>query len=421
MAGVRHDEGGAAARARNGEGGAPQAADAGGAADPRTPAPTDALGTGGARPPLPAPGSARDGGGAARPRWQVWAPWGAALWSLGYAALGLFWAATGDGFPFAPERVDPVVGPVVGRLGPAAAWAVVAAAGLPAALLALAVARGARAARPVAVAAGAGLSGVLLLLMTDVGLLTVVGYTPYGIVGLITGADVGALYLAALSDPALWHQVLCLAGGFLWALTALAHLRRRPGTCAHCGRTGHGRGWTEPAAAARWGRVAVALAVVVPVLYAATRFAWLAGIPLGISEEFLREGAEQGMWTSGSFLAAFGLGGAVLTLGLIQRWGEVFPRWMVGLAGRRVPVALAVVPASAVAVLLFVGGIAMVSGYAQLVGEQVAGAGAGMTLLGHLPTSLFPLWGAALGAATLAYHYRRRPSCAACGRGPAAA
>ena len=27
-------------------------------------------------------------------------------------------------------------------------------------------------------------------------------------------------------------------------------------------------------------------------------------------------------------------------LGLVQRWGEVFPRWMIGLSGRRVPIAL---------------------------------------------------------------------------------
>ena len=75
----------------------------------------------------------------------------------------------------------------------------------------------------------------------------------------------------------------------------------------------------------------------------------------------------------GLFLATFGLVGAVLILGLVQRWGEVFPRWMIGLAGRRVPIALAVVPASLVSVLLIVGGIAMWSGLAQMVAELAAG------------------------------------------------
>jgi hypothetical protein len=61
-----------------------------------------------------------------------------------------------------------------------------------------------------------------------------------------------------------------------------------------------------------------------------------------MSAEDQRRGQERGMWTSGLFLATFGPVGAGLMLGLVQRWGEVFPRWMIGLAGRRVPSALAV-------------------------------------------------------------------------------
>jgi len=72
-----------------------------------------------------------------------------------------------------------------------------------------------------------------------------------------------------------------------------------------------------------------------------------AGIPLGMSEERFRSGQESGTWIYGAlFLGNFILVGAVLMPGLVQRWGEVFPRWMIGLAGRRVPIALAVVPAS---------------------------------------------------------------------------
>jgi hypothetical protein len=121
------------------------------------------------------------------------------------------------------------------------------------------------------------------------------------------------------------------------------------------------------------------------------------------------------MWTSGLFLATFGLVGAVLTLGLTQRWGEVFPRWMIGLAGRRVPIALAVVPASIVSVLLMVGGIAIWSGMAQMVDEAVA-SGQDMGIVVG-PTALFPVWGAALAVATLGYYYRRRGPCSVCGRG----
>ncbi len=109
-----------------------------------------------------------------------------------------------------------------------------------------------------------------------------------------------------------------------------------------------------------------------PVLYALTRYAWALGIPLGMSEEHLRLGQESGEWISGLFLATFGLVGAVLMLGLVQRWGEVFPRWMIGLAGRRVPIALAVVPASIVSVLLMVGGITIWSAWNRMAAAAVA-------------------------------------------------
>ena len=123
------------------------------------------------------------------------------------------------------------------------------------------------------------------------------------------------------------------------------------------------------------------------------------------------------MWTQGLSMATFGLVGAVLTLGLTQRWGEVFPRWMIGLAGRRVPIGLAIVPASLVSVLLVVGSIAMWSGYAQIVVEAVSGGTGGLGIVGFAPTALFPVWGVALAVATLGYYYRRRGPCGMCGRG----
>ena len=211
------------------------------------------------------------------------------------------------------------------------------------------------------------------------------------------------------------HQLLCLIGGFLWLAATVSYARRSGDACLYCGRRDGPEGWKSPSNAARWGRIAVYVAMVVPVFYALTRYAWALGIPLGMSEEYLRHGQESGMWTSGLFLATFGLVGAVLTLGLVQRWGEVFPRWMIGLAGRRVPIALAVVPASIVSVLLMVGGIAMWSGYAQMAGVAVA-SGQDMGIVVG-PIVLFPVWGAALAVATLGYYYRRRGPCSTCGRG----
>jgi hypothetical protein len=180
--------------------------------------------------------------------------------------------------------------------------------------------------------------------------------------------------------------------------------------------------WQRPNQAAHWGRIAVYVAMVAPVFYALTRFAWAMGFPLGMSEEYWRRGQESGMWTSGLFLATFGLVGAVLMLGLVQHWGEVFPRWMIGLAGRRVPSALAVVPASIVSVMLIVGGITIWSGLASMVANLEAGGAEEIEIIGGIifqvgPTLLFPVWGVALAVATLGYYYRRRGSCRVCGRG----
>jgi hypothetical protein len=121
-------------------------------------------------------------------------------------------------------------------------------------------------------------------------------------------------------------------------------------------------------------------------------------------------------------MATFGLVGAVLMLGLVQRWGEVFPRWMIGLAGRRVPITLAVVPASIVSVLLIVGGIGIWSGLDQMVAGLVASGAEDTEIIGAIifqlgPTLLFPVWGVALAVATLGYYYRRRGPCSVCGRG----
>ena len=157
--------------------------------------------------------------------------------------------------------------------------------------------------------------------------------------------------------------------------------------------------------------------------YALTRYAWVLGFPLGMSEEQFRRGQEDGTLISGAlFLGTFILLGAVLMLGLVQRWGEAFPRWMIGLAGRRVPIALAVLPASLASVLLIVGGIGIWSALAQMVTNAASAGAEGAGLIGEIifqvgPTLLFPIWGVALAVATLGYYYRRRGPCKVCGRG----
>jgi hypothetical protein len=349
--------------------------------------------------------------------WQRWVPYAAVAWSLVYAALGAYWAVSGRGFPYTPETMSDVMGPVVGRFGSGVTWIVVMMAGIPAAAVGAAMLRRVRSMtlRPLFITSGALLAGVLLLLMTGLNLLVQLGYTPYGIVALVTRAEFGQVYLEALTQWTVVHQLLCLIGGFLWLAATVSYARRSGDACLYCGRRDDPEGWNSPDQAARWVRIAVYVAMVVPVCYAVTRYAWALGIPLGSSEESLRLGPERGRWTSGLFLATFGLVGAVLMLGLVQRWGEVFPSWMIGLAGRRVPIALAVVPASIVSVLLMVGGIAIWSSYAQMA-DAAVDSGQDMGIVVG-PAALFLVWGAALAVATLGYYYRRRGPCSVCGRG----
>lgn len=356
--------------------------------------------------------------------WQSWTPYAAVGWSLVYAVLGIYWMVGGRGFPYALETASNSLGPLLGRFGPDAAWIVVVLAGIPAAALGVVMLRGLRsgAFRPLFITAGVLLAGVLLLFMTSLDLLVKLGYFPYIIFRLITGAEVGS-YLEGYIRWTTIHQWLCLLGGFLWLGATVRYTRLSGDACLYCGRRDGTEGWTSPDRAARWGRIAVYAAMVAPIFYALTRYAWALGIPLGMGEEQFRLGQESGKWMGGAlFLGNFILLGAFLMFGLVQRWGEVFPHWMIGLSRRRVPIALAVVPASIASVLLVVGGIGIWSGYSQMVANAAAAGAEGMGLAGEIifqlgPTLLFPIWGIALAVATLGYYYRRRGPCDVCGRG----
>lgn len=358
--------------------------------------------------------------------WQRWTPYMAVTWSIIYAAIGVYWAVSGRGFPYAPETGSNVMGPVVGRFGSFVAWIVVILAGIPAAVVGVAMLRGVRSRvlRPLFIACGAMLAGVLLLFMADLTLLEMLGYIPYSIFGLLTGGKMGQIFLDTLAQIK-WiivYQLFCIIGGFLWLAATISYARLSGDACLYCGRRDGLEGWNSPHNATRWGRIAVYVALVAPVFYTLTRYAWALGIPLGMTMEHLRSGQERGLWISGLFLATFGLVGAILMLGLYQRWGQVFPHWMIGLAGRRVPIALALIPASIISVVLIVGGIAIWSGLHQMIVNYSATGASDGEIIGAVifevgPTLLFPLWGVALAVATLGYYFRRRGSCSVCGRG----
>ena len=357
--------------------------------------------------------------------WRRLAPYAAVAWSLIYAGLGIYWAVGGGGFPYTPEVASDPLGPLLGRFAPEVVWGAVLLAGIPGAAMGMAMLRGvrSRAIRALLIAAGALLAGVLLLLMTSLDLLVWFGYTPLAIVSLIQGAEFSQTYLESLTQWKTIHQFLCMAGGFFWLAATFIYARRSAGACLECGRRDSPEGWTSPANARRWGRISVYGAIFVPVFYALTRYAWALGFPLGMDEARFRSGQEGGTWLVGALSHGnFMLVGAVLMLGLVQRWGEVFPRWMIGLAGRRVPIALAIIPASLISVLLIVGGIGIWSNLPMMGANLEVIGSEGIQILGGIifeagPTLLFPVWGIALAVATLGYYYHRRGPCGVCGRG----
>jgi hypothetical protein len=236
-----------------------------------------------------------------------------------------------------------------------------------------------------------------------VGMLALTGYAPMLILGAPFGWPPDVPY-AEIFDWSLANQVLALGGAFLVAGAVRAWQRRTRDACASCGRDERAR-----RNLGRLGRVAVGFAVAIPLMYAVTRYAWLVGIPLGIDDAMLRDLHDSGGVWAGAGLATAAVGGALLTLGLVQRWGEVFPRWMIGLAGKRVPVLLAVIPASYVAAILMPAGIGILSDPTMYADNGAAG-------WMILPHALWPLWSVALGVATYAYYLRRRGACRDCGR-----
>lgn len=203
-----------------------------------------------------------------------------------------------------------------------------------------------------------------------------------------------------------------LQARFLFAPTAL-------GLSALCAIVGHRFGRVERRGASatrcrvappapQWARRAAVLAVLVVVPSGLWRVAMAIGIPVGASEEILRDHYAFASWGT---VYVFGLtivqiGLAMLTLGLVQRWGEVVPRWIPFVGGKDVPPMAAVVPAAAGAValtLLWTSVMSSVGGIWTLYGldgfERV------VMMACYLPMLA---WGPLLAAVTASYHLRHR-------------
>ncbi|WP_173924543.1 hypothetical protein [Agromyces sp. Marseille-P2726] len=325
----------------------------------------------------------------------------ALLWSAAMLVVGIAWSLGAPGYPTAPPGFD-VQTPL--ELVPAAIGApivaIVAGIGV---LVAGWLLAGARAdARGEAALLSPVVPAVYAAALTVTATVAVVDARLMAWVGYVLSLGFPPM------PPGTLEQVVAVVGALLWIAAAASWARRSrllrasaSAGAAPRSRVTNGRPVSASARIATW------VAVVIPLLYAATRLLWAAGIPLGISEELLREGQESGLWWRGSGLALVAIGGAALTSGLVFRWGEVLPRWVPVLGGRSVPVLLAVVPGLAVSLIVFGAGFSFV---------RIVAAG-DLPLPEHLvtvgPQLLWPIWGVALAVATVAYHRRRT------GRGPA--
>jgi hypothetical protein len=312
--------------------------------------------------------------------------------SLVLGVLGLFWLARGDRNPLDHDG-RPFSAALAGWPD---GWAngVFLGCALVALAAALWLSQGGRGTQWVA-----GTAIVALLVLLDASSLTAVGYLPATVVGSLVG--LGEADLSMLLSPGLLLQLTLLgtvaAFGAVIAGRVRAGLREVERTETPKDRAG--RLAVVTARTRRWTRIAVEA----PLVYALTRVLMFFCVPGFDMFRF----AEPILW-AGLGLAVSAAAGAWLTCGLVRPWGEVFPRWMVGLRGRRVPIGLAVVPGLVVAV--------MVATAAKDLFQSLFEDGAGVDALVHwplvtLPALLWPLWAFALALATVNYGIRRRLAC----------
>ena len=160
----------------------------------------------------------------------------------------------------------------------------------------------------------------------------------------------------------------------------------------------------------RWARLAahaVPLAVLPSGLW---RLAVAAGVPVGFTGE-LAVLFEAPSWPLSPYLVVLTLlaeGLALLTLGLVQPWGEVFPRWLPRLGGRQVPVLWAALAAGLGALAVTV--VTVTSAVAWNGPDNNGDPDAPHGVAGLVMTAVYaPLlaWGPLLGAVTVAYWLRR--------------
>lgn len=313
----------------------------------------------------------------------------ALAWVTAYGIVRVYWASGHQ-----PDDLSPVGDDLVAFTG----WGGVALCGAAAAVLAvLALPRADRLGRVprLAVTATAWATALCLVASGALLLLDVVG-------GILPGLGIGFYPLGALSRAAV------VGAGIMTGLSARAYTARARTGCAACGRPG-----TAPGPLARtpaWAFWAAYLAVAGCVARIAAQAA------VGFGESPMSSGPSVVL-----FEAGFVLGGSLLPLALVHSFGRVWPRWVPGLAGRRVPRRLVLWPGAAISggLVVYFGLMLLQMCWERLHGRNPFPPEGGL----DLPEAFFWVavpayfaWGAGMAVAARAYARRTRTPCASCGR-----
>lgn len=308
----------------------------------------------------------------------AWAPAALLVWAAAYGALRAHWAL-GHAPEFEPLPEDLLIFTGWGAVGLCAAAALAA--------LGLRLTRRSRAASAAAWAVVAAMAAASPLFFLDV-------------IGMV---------LAGLGIPASAPSILgrggMVAGAALLAAGAVAYRRRMRGACGRCGQR---ESYARPEQVPAWAFIAAYAAVAGCLVRLAAQygFAGFEGIPYDAGVSVV------------AFEVGFLLAGTLLPLALVHRWGLVWPRWVLGMAGRRVPRWLVLGPAVCLA-----GGMTAYFGFqqVQLIANLFTGTviDAEGTPYGQAffwtAIPAYTVWGLGLGVAVAARLRQTRPECGRCG------
>ncbi|MEU8216652.1 hypothetical protein AB0C47_12870 [Micromonospora taraxaci] len=311
---------------------------------------------------------------------------GCAVFVVGEIALRLYWIAGGRWAYTACDRtalVDPAGGCGADRVHTLPFWAGWGAVGVG---VALAIIVGCAVRFPGRTVAAASWAASALLLVVAFPL-----HLLFEVPAALTGRPSDWRDLGA--------RLALVAGGVLFAgLANASGPRRGPAPASY-----------QPVP--RWTRLWAYAAVALPVVgWAVPHGLWVLGVPFGISEQKLDEIQLALSTETGLAITLVPPLAGLLVLGLVQRWGQQFPRWVPGLGGRRVPRLLAVIPAGVVALALVTYGVLSVAVFVDQLRtgdlpwpEVWEGWATSATLL------VFLGWGASLGVTTTGYALATRP------------